>query len=256
MPYDMLILPRSDPGDAVSLTRRTRTCDMCLSTLTVRGGRLPYGPLPRVILAWIWTQASRDIAVAFADPFLDFAAACGADHRETHLLDQLQRLANSALVLTRRPVHNASRVGRSVSSMPLAETVWAAKLGPVAERIERITICPTIAQYMRVHGLVVETEVVRALLGSCLALDLYLWLAHHCYAHRDPFTLPWRRMYELFESQPVLAPAPEALEAFRGEALHALSAVGAAWPELHFLVDADTLTVSPILVAEEEFEFA
>ena len=46
MPYDMLILPRSDPGDAVSLTRHTRTCEMCLSTLITRGVRLPYGPRP------------------------------------------------------------------------------------------------------------------------------------------------------------------------------------------------------------------
>ena len=102
-----------------------------------------------MILAWVWTQVSRDVAVAFTDPYLDFAAACGADHRESHLLDQLQRLASSALSLTLRYVHTGPSVGRQSSVIPLAETVSTTRLGPVTERIGRITLYSTTAQYMR-----------------------------------------------------------------------------------------------------------
>lgn len=251
MPYHMLILPRTDPGRAEWLVRRTRSCEMRLRSLPPQSGRLPHGPLPRLILAWVWTQARRTKPIVFDSPFLDFAARCGADYRETHLLDQLERLVNCALVLDTLLLRSDGGADLQARNILLSDLMWISRVGPDAKRTQAILVHQMVREFMLTHALVLDTGVLRALLGSSFALDLYLWLSHYCFVHDDPFILPWRQMYDLFASQPVPVPPPTTLESFRTETLRELTAIEAAWPELRYECDEHTLTVMPIVVGAE-----
>ena len=251
MPYNMLILPRTDPGGAEWLVRKTRSCRMRLRSLPPQTGRLPHGPLPRLVMAWVWTQARRNEPIVFDPPFFDFAARCGADYRETHLLDQLERLVHCALILDTLLLRSDGSAGILARNICFSCNVWSTGVGPGANRTQAIVLEEVVRQFMKTHAVVLDTDVLRALLGSSFALDLYLWLAHYCFVHNDPFTLPWRWLYDLFAGQPVPAPSPATLESFRIETLRELSAIEAAWPQLRYECDEHTLTVMPVMVAAE-----
>ena len=124
-------------------------------------------------------------------------------------------------------------------------------MGPGADRTRAIVLHEIVREFMMAHAVVLDTGDLRALLGSSFALDLYLWLAHYCFVHDDPFTLPWRRLYGLFASQPVPVPSPVMLVSFRIETLSELSAIEAAWPQLRYEYAEHTLTVMPVMVAAE-----
>ena len=246
MPFDMFILPRSDPGTTDVVIRTMRHCSVRLYTVTPDVTGLPYGPLPRLILAWIWYQAQRGPVVEFGSAFRRFVARCGAGSPDAHFADQLDRLVRCSVCVDRAIPQCEGYIGPESSEYALMGKKVVSLTGPCPNWTEAIEIQGDTFGLMARLAFVVDADVLRALHPCCFALDLYLWLAHTCFSHHDPFTVPWRRVYEVFAEQPAPAPTPEALDSFRAHTLRGLATVQAAWPALQYYSARETLTVSPV----------
>ena len=55
----MFSLPRTNPGDRKEYKRRQRPLHALVMSATGGGNKLPYGNLPRLLLAWVCTEAVR-----------------------------------------------------------------------------------------------------------------------------------------------------------------------------------------------------
>ena len=97
-------LPRTNPGDQHQYTRQNGPCRLILS----RTGeyKLPFGPLPRLLMAWLSTEAVRTQSpvISLGDSLSEFMrtlgiySSDGKAYRRLH--DQMDRLFHSSVELT------------------------------------------------------------------------------------------------------------------------------------------------------------
>ena len=190
MPHDMLILPRSDPGPIDVIVRTMRHCSVRLYTLTPEVAGLPFGPLPRLILAWIWSQAQRGRVIEFGSAFRRFAARCGAGPPDVQFADQPDRVVRCRVFVDRAIPQCQGYVALDSCEYALVGTKVISRIGPHPHWTEAIEIPADTFDLMARLAFVVDPDVLRALHPSSFALDVHLWLAHTCFSHHDPFTVP------------------------------------------------------------------
>jgi hypothetical protein len=213
-------LPYRDPGDAVRLWKRRQGH----VSLLIEAGRavhpetddwielgLPYGPKPRLILAYLNREALRrnspevevgDSLTAFVRRILasDREVRCDPNGREIRLFkDQLARL--SAAVVRLGIVWDQQRA--STVSLPLVERLdlWFPKDGQ--QRVlwpASVRLSPTYFESLQRHAVPLDERAIGALAHSAMGLDLYCWLAQRL--HRVPIGRPqlvsWKALKDQF----------------------------------------------------------
>ena len=244
MALGTLILPRSDPGDALYFERNVSSWSVCLTAADCNSARLPYGPLPRLLLVWLATQAQDTSKITFGSEFFDFAALCGVNPHDRRLRHQLLRLLACAAsaVKCNSPPKGAGVHGQNfVLVRAKSVSTWGPNRGwPIF-----VYLGEMLFELLVRHPLPIDVSSLSALSNSALALDLYLWFSHACFVNHGSVTISWHAAYELFSEQPVLDPTPEELRSFEAEALRELATVH-AWPVLRYQVEQETLTVWPV----------
>jgi hypothetical protein len=213
-------LPYRDPGEEVREWERRQG----RVSLLIEAGRavhpetgnwvklgLPYGPKPRLILAYLNREALRrgapeievgDSLTAFVRRILadDRAARCDPNGREIRLFkDQLARL--SAAIVRLGVAWDQQR--SSTVSLPLVECLdlWFPKdesqrvLWPASVRLS-----PTYFESLQHHAVPLDERAIGALAHSAMGLDLYCWLAQRL--HRVPVGRPqlvsWKALKDQF----------------------------------------------------------
>ena len=197
-------LPHSDPKTN-EFTRVNG--QFTLTMLAPRSIGLPYGSVPRLVLAWITTEAVRtQQPTLYLGPsltqfmrHLEMTATGGRCGSITRLRDQMQRLfATSITGIYNGPSHwqlDAFRVADA------AKLWWHPNdLDPTdpSHWISTLTLGEVFYRDIIEHAVPVGLRVLKVLRPSPLALDIYCWLTYRFSYLRYPTLITWEVLQAQF----------------------------------------------------------
>ena len=215
-------LPRSNPGNRHQYKRVNGPFTLYMNATADH--KLPYGNLPRLILAWVCTEAvrtrSRDLVLGKSlSEFmrtLDIYSNSGRVH--TRLRNQMKRLFGCTVTMVYEEPGGFARVSSFVADKhefwwnehkPNESSLWESK----------IRLGEALFNEIVNHPVPLDMNTLTALKRSPLGLDLYLWLVYRTFALRAPLRLTWRLLYSQFGAHPDKASDRVGLERQRCEKL-------------------------------------
>ena len=237
-------LPRRSRGDERQYMRRNGPYAMIV-TATGQPG-LPFGTLPRLLLAWICTEVVRtqSAELRLGATLAEFMRELGITSRSggvrgdrTRLRDQMERLFNASIRLS----YEGKGVTRSVASMIADRSeLWWRVESPETTSLWKSTVrlgkgfCQEILR----RPVPVDMATLRALRRCPLGLDLYLWLTYATFKRERPRRITWPVLYRQFADEPSEQYDKNEVQMFRRRALRELRKIKTAWPALDYRVEA------------------
>jgi hypothetical protein len=168
---------------------------------------LPYGTVPRLLLAWLTTEAvktqSRELELGDSlSGFmreLDLVPTGGRWGSITRLKNQTTRLFSSTITAIYEGGDRTAILNRSIADK--AVLWWDAK-SPEQAALWRSSITLSEQFYAEVieHPIPIDMRAIRALKRSPLALDIYCWLTHRVSYAKKPSLIPWAALAMQFGS--------------------------------------------------------
>ena len=241
-------LPRSNPGNRLQYKRVNGPFTLYM---TASGGnKLPFGNLPRLILAWVCTEAvqtqSRVLVLgkSLSDFMrkLDVYSSSGEKH--TRLRNQMKRLFGCTVSMIYEDEHGEARVSSLVADH--AEFWWNERKPDEGSLWEsKIELGEKFFNEIIQHPVPLDLNTLTALKRSSLGLDLYLWLVYRTFPLRAPLRLTWRLLYSQFGAHPAKASDKETIQNFRRKVLRELKKIKLAWPELNYSTAPGLLILHP-----------
>ena len=246
-------LPRTDPGNRKEYVRHNGP--FTLYMLPGGGNKLPYGNIPRLLLAWLCTEAvqTRDRNIVLGRSLsqfmqkLDLHYDGGGPHGiRTRLRNQMNRLFHTQISLFYD--HDQGRA--SISSLIADRTdLWWDPKRPDQSALfdSTIRLGENFFEEIIQHPVPINMNILSALKRSSLGLDLYLWLLYRTFTLRQPLTLSWRQLYRQFGADPDQAANKFTVRNFRADCLRELKKIHFAWPALNFTTPRGALEIRPCL---------
>ena len=240
-------LPRTSPGDRTEYVRRNGPYMLFMNA--TGGAKLPYGTLPRLLLAWMCTEAvrtqSRDLVLGRSlSEFMGKLGMSSAGESRTRLRNQMHRFFKAAVQLVYKDEHGEA----SMASMVVTRTelwwdpkrhdepsLWESKIRLGEELFEEIIRNP----------IPIEMHRLKALKRSPLGIDLYLWLTYRVFTLDKPVHLSWRLLYQQFGTDPARGNNRFVVRSFREKCLRELAKIKTAWPELNYSTAKGALILAP-----------
>ena len=241
-------LPRSNPGDRHQYQRVNGPYKLILS----RTGeyKLPFGNLPRLLLAWISTEAVRTQSreLILGDSLSEFMRTLGvyssAGGVQTRLRNQMNRLFHSSVEFTQEHEQGNRFVASRV--VDRGEFWWDPKRPD--ERVlwkSKIELGEKLFQEIIRRPVPLDMNTLKALKRSPLGLDLYLWVAYRTFSLQRPLHLSWRQMYRQFGAHPAKATDRVTVDNFRKDCSRELKKIKIAWAGLNYSTAKGVLILSP-----------
>ena len=233
-------LPRTNPGDRHQYERVNGPFRLTLS----RTGRhkLPYGSLPRLLLAWVCTEAvqTKSRELVLGNSLAQFMRTLGiynsGGHPQTRLRNQMKRLFSASISLAyesgndevsiRSPITDHSEFWWN-ERRPDERSLWQSK----------VELGEKFFQEIIRHPVPLNMNTLRALRRSPLGLDLYLWLVYGTFSLKGPKPLSWARLYQQFGADPAKAEDGRVVDNFRTKCLRELMKIKTAWPGLKYRIE-------------------
>jgi hypothetical protein len=195
-------LPHSDPGDEVRTFER-RNGIYRLKLMADEESHLPYGSIPRMLLAFVGTEAvrtrSREIYLGknlteFLRGKLHMSVTGGRRGTITAVREQAWRLF-TCTVSVAAEAEDGCEHRRRLNKMLIAEDIelWWTNKAKNQETLweSRLELGQKFFEYLLEKPVPIDWNAVRFLSRSSLALDLYFWLTHRMsYLHHQT-TVPW-----------------------------------------------------------------
>ena len=244
-------LPRTNPGDRKEFIRRNGP--YTLGMVAGVGNKLPYGTLPRLLLAWVCTEAvrtgrrelvlGRSLAKFMRQiGITNDSGGCRGDR--TRLRNQMDRLFAAQVSLIYEDEQQKLRVSSLVADR--AEFWWDVKRPeePVLWD-STIRLGEEFFNEIVTNPIPLDMHILRSLKRSPLGLDLYLWLTYRTFGLRRPLRLSWPQIYRQFGVDPSNANAKYTVRNFRTDCLRELFKIKLAWPGLSYRTVRGGLVVSP-----------
>ena len=221
-------------------------------TLYMFAGRdkLPYGNLPRLILAWVCSEAVRTQSreLVLGKSLSEFMRTLGvyssSGEKHTRLRNQMKRLFGCTVSM----IYENERGEARVSSVVADRTVfWWSEGKPDQFSLwdSKIELGEKFFNEIINHPVPLNLNTLTALKRSALGLDLYLWLAYRTFTLRAPLRLTWRLLYGQFGAHPSKASDKRTVDAFRTKVLRELKKIKIAWPELNYATAKGVLILHP-----------
>ena len=244
-------LPRTNPRDRKEYVRRNGPYALVMTA----GGlnKLPYGILPRLLLAWVYSEAVRTQRreLVLGRSLYEFMQKLGMNSHSggargdrTRLRNQMTRLFGCSVT----PIHkNASGIHGVSSFVADKYEFWWDVSRPDAPVLwdSKIELGEKFFNEIIAHPIPLDLNIFKRLKRSPLGLDLYLWLTYRTFTLKTPLTLAWRQLYRQFGADPAKANETNAVNAFRTDCLRELKTITRAWPDLHYHTVTAALVVSP-----------
>ena len=241
-------LPRTNPGDRWRYVRRNGPYTLVMNA----GGlyKLPFGHLPRLLLAWISTEAVRTQSrvLVLGDSLSDFMRELGIYSSDgkayTRLRNQMERLFNASVRLIYENKHGKQFVSSAIADR--GEFWWDPKRPN--ERMlwdSKIRLGEKFFNEIIRHPVPLDMNTLTALKRCSLGLDLYLWLSYRTFPLRAPLRLSWRQVYRQFGLHPDKASDKTTVQNFRIKVLRELKKIKLAWPDLNYATAKGVLILLP-----------
>ena len=241
-------LPRTNPGDRLQYVRVNGPYTLVMSA----GGlhKLPYGNLPRLILAWVSTEAvrtqSREIVLgkSFSEFMRSLGIYSGGGRNRTRLRNQMDRLFNAHVRLIHEHEHGEQFVSSAIADR--GEFWWDERKPDEYSLFDsKIELGEKLFNEIIQHPVPLDMNILAALKRSALGLDLYLWLNYRIFALRAPLWLSWPTLYRQFGVDPAKASDQFTVRDFRTDCLRELKKIKLAWPDLHYATAKGVLILYP-----------
>jgi hypothetical protein len=207
-------------------------------TLTLQANEkigLPYGPIPRLLFAWITTEAVKTkqrklvLGKSLAQFMrqLDIEPTGGRNGTISALRDQMNRLFSTMISCTYTDEGCDARVQMLLTDN--YDLIWWAPKNPGQLGIEDSTIHLSERFFEEItrSPVIFYMEALKALRKSPLALDVYLWLTYkNSHPGRHPMVIPWDSLQSQFGSAYQENPRGKAdFKVSLGEAIKKVAAV-------------------------------
>ena len=244
-------LPRTNPGQRYRYVRRNGPYTLVMSATGIN--KLPFGNLPRLLLAWVCTEAvrtqSRELVLGRSlSKFmrtLGIGSDSGGSRGElTRLRNQMKRLFRCTVSLNYEDERGDASVSSSVADRtefwwnerkPDQPSLWESKIYLGEQFFNEIIN----------HPVPIDMNTLTALKRCSLGIDLYLWLSYRTFTLRAPLRLSWRQLYQQFGTDPTKASDKRIVKIFRRQALRELKKIKLAWPGLNYAPAPGVLILHP-----------
>jgi hypothetical protein len=248
-------LPRTDPGDQLQYKRENGPYKLIM----IAGGdtKLPYGNLPRLLLAWICTEVvqKKERKIVLGSSLAEFMHKLGinndsggAQSDRTRLKTQIDRLFSCQIQLI---VETDER--KRMRPYPISDDsdLWWSYREPnqLALMKSWIEIGQKLYDEILAHPVPIDMNILKQMKRSSLGIDLYLWLSYKVHAMtsqgKGAETLTWERLYVQFGADPSKVSDKFIVNNFRRDALRELKKLRLSWPTLRFETPTGALKLHP-----------
>jgi len=244
----MATLPHSNPKTQ-QFERRNGNYTLTITALR-KGIGLPYGSLPRLVLAWICTEATRTQSreLVLGDSLSAWMAELGLVPTGgrwgsiTRLRDQMQRLFSCAFTIAYTDDERDTGVNTLIASK---YDLWWTHRAPGQRSLipSTLTLSEDFFREIVEHPVPLDIRALRALKRSPMALDIYAWLNWRLYRVRKPVCVPWEGLQAQFGAgYPMTA---QGRRDFKKQFLAAMRKVRCILPEARVQEDKAGLILAP-----------
>ena len=251
-------LPRSNPGNRLQYKRTNGP--YALYMIAGGGNKLPFGSLPRLLMAWVSTEAvkTQSPVLVLGNSLTEFmnklginSESAGRSGERTRLRNQMDRLFNSTIQFIYEPKapDGASLGVKDTFNSPVARKthlVWNPKKPnePVLWE-STVELGHDFFHDILRHPFPLDMNTLKALKRSPLGLDLYLWTVYRTFSLDRPMRLSWQSLYRQFGVDPSRASDKRTVDNFRTDCLRELKKIKLAWPDLNYGTAKGVLILSP-----------
>jgi hypothetical protein len=168
---------------------------------------LPYGSIPRLVLAWLSTEAvqTRSRRVELGRSLSEFMRQLGmvptGGQRGdiTRLRNQMNRLFAAAISCSYADEDDGYDGRRSFLIADKIDLWWNPRR-PDDQTLWESTVLLGEQFYQELidHPVPLDMRALKALKQSPLALDIYAWLTYRMHALREPVVIPWAALEAQF----------------------------------------------------------
>ena len=241
-------LPRTNPGNRHQYKRVNGPFKLVL--VAGADNKLPYGNLPRLLMAWLCTEAVRTQSrvIVLGDSLSKFMRELGIYNSggkpQTRLRNQMRRLFGCTVSMVYEDKHGDQFVSSLIADRgefwwnerkPDERALWDSKIRLGEDFFNEIIR----------HPVPLDMNTLTALKRCSLGLDLYLWLVYRTFALRAPQRLTWRQVYRQFGLHPDKASDKFTVRDFREKVLRELKKIKLAWPGLNYATAPGVLILHP-----------
>ena len=234
-------LPRTNPGNQHQYKRVNGPY-----TLGMTAGinnKLPFGNLPRLLLAWVTTEAvrtqSRELVLGRSlSEFMRKLDVLSSDSGgrwgiRTRLRNQMQRLFGCTVSLIYEDPEKEIRISSLIADR---SELWWNPRKPEERSLwkSKIELGEKFFQEIIRHPVPLDMNTLKALKRSSLGLDLYMWAVYRTFSLDRPMRLSWRALYRQFGVEPSRASDKLVVNDFRKDCLRELVKIKTAWPGLKY----------------------
>ena len=245
-------LPRSNPGNQYQYQRVNGPYKLILSRTGLH--KLPHGSNPRLILAWISTEAvrtgSREIVLGRSlSEFMRKLGISSTDGRgQARLRNQMKRLFNCSVQLN----YTAGERETSATALVAEFTnFWWNPKHPDQTGLweSKVRLSEAFFNEIVSHPVPLNMNTLNALKRSPLGLDLYLWLVYRTFPLRASQRITWKQVYRQFGVDPNRASDKRTVLDFRRKVLRELKKIKMAWTGLNYSTAPGVLILHPSIPA-------
>ena len=247
-------LPRANPGNRHQYKRVNGPFKLIM--VAGADNKLPFGNLPRLLLAWVCTEAVRTQSreLVLGKSLSKFMRTLGVYNSggqpQTRLRNQMKRLFGCTVSLIYEDNSGFARVTSPVADKhefwwnerkPNEPVLWDSKIRLGEDFFNEIIR----------HPVPLDMNTLKALKRCSLGLDLYLWLTYRTFTLKRPVRITWRQLYRQFDANPTKTPDKQRIKFFRRKVLRELKKIKIAWPDVNYATDPGVLILYPSTPAIE-----
>ena len=244
-------LPRTNPKQRLQYVRRNGPYALYMTASS--GNRLPFGTLPRLLLAWVCTEAVRTQRreLVLGRSLYEFMHKLGLDDQgggergnRVRLRNQMMRLFSCSVSVVYDEAWHKVQAQSFIADR--AEYWWDVSRPDVPVLWDStIRLGEEFFNEIIAHPVPLDLHTLKSLKRSSLGLDLYLWLNYRTFTLKTPLTLTWRQLFRQFGADPLKVSKHGSVSMFRAACLRELKKIKRAWPGLHYHTVTGGLVLSP-----------
>ena len=181
-----------------------RNGNFTLSLLSPSSIGLPYGSVPRLLLAWVTTEAvkTKSRELELGDSMAAFMAELGMSRQGSNiasLKNQTRRLFNAAVSATYKDGQGVADIGYRLADRTV---LWWHSKDPEQAGLWRstVTLSETFFNEVIDRPVPIDMRAIKALKQSPMALDIYTWLTYRASYLKRPTVIPWSSLALQFGS--------------------------------------------------------
>lgn len=230
--------------DSTYFERRNGAFTLSMQALPKIG--LPYGALPRLLLAWTTTEAvkTRSRELELGDSMSSFMAELGLQATGgksgsiTRLKNQTRRLFTATVAASYEDENHIEDMGYRLADRSV---LWWHSKDPEQVGLWKSTVTLSEQFFNEVidRPVPIDMRAMKALKQSPMALDIYTWLTYRMSYLRRPTVIPWTAVATMFGSN------YKQLKHFKQAFIEELRRVMVVYPQVRVEVTDEGLMVKP-----------